>query len=143
ARPFLDEVGADPGRLRIGYTTATPDGDVGHPDCVAAAEHAARLCASLGHEVTETGWPGFTPEIGAAIGTIITAAASWILRYWIRRLGREPADGEIEPLNRALWQAGEQVTPAQWLTAAEDGPRLSSPGARVLTRFDASLTARR
>src|SRR6185369_4787061 len=63
AGPFLQEVGADPGRLRIGYTTATPDGDLGHPDCVAAAEQAARLCASLGHEVTETGWPGFTPEV--------------------------------------------------------------------------------
>ena len=31
ARPFLAEVGADPGRLRIGYTTRTPDGDPGHP----------------------------------------------------------------------------------------------------------------
>src|SRR5689334_5680359 len=97
ARPFLDEVGADPGRLRIGYTTATPEGDLGHPDCVAAAKHAPRLCASLGHEVTETGWPGSTPEVGAAIGTIITAAASWIRRYWIRRIGREPAEDEIEP----------------------------------------------
>jgi len=47
ARPFLAEVGADPGRLRIGYTVRTPDGDLGHPDCVAAAEHAARLCARL------------------------------------------------------------------------------------------------
>ena len=28
ARPFLAEVGADPGRLRIGYTTRTPDGDL-------------------------------------------------------------------------------------------------------------------
>jgi len=140
ARPFLDEVGADPGRLRIGYTTATPDGDLGHPDCVAAAEQAARLCASLGHEVTETGWPGFTPEVGAAIGTIITAAAAWILRYWIRRIGREPAADEIEPLNRALWQAGEQVTAAQWLTATEDVQRFSRRVARFLTGFDVFLT---
>jgi amidase len=66
ARSFLAEMGADPGRLRIGYTTRTPDGDRGHPDGVAAADHAARLCASLGHEVTETDWPGFTPEVGVA-----------------------------------------------------------------------------
>jgi amidase len=80
ARPFLAEVGTDPGRLRIGYTVRTPDGDLGHPDCVAAAGHAARLCASLGHEVTETDWPGFTPEVGAAIGTMLSAAAAWIMR---------------------------------------------------------------
>src|SRR5690242_20790913 len=53
ARPFLDEVGADPGRLRIGYTTRTPEGDVGHPDCVAALEDAAQLCDQLGHELVE------------------------------------------------------------------------------------------
>src|SRR5213078_2923336 len=41
ARPFGAEVGADPGRLRIGFTTRTPEGDLGHTDCVAAAEHAA------------------------------------------------------------------------------------------------------
>src|SRR5690242_20886171 len=53
ARPFADEVGADPGRLRIGFTPRTPDGDVGHPDCVAALEDAAQLCDQLGHELVE------------------------------------------------------------------------------------------
>src|SRR5262249_18908347 len=129
-RPFLSEVGADPGRLRIGFTTRTPDGDLGHPACVAAAEHAARLCSSLGHEVSETDWPGFTPEVGAAIGTMIGAAAAWIMRYWIRHLGREPGEDEIEPLNRALWQAGEQTTPAQWLLALRDLHPLRPPLAR-------------
>jgi amidase len=140
ARPFLDEVGADPGRLRIGYTTRTPDGDPGHPDCVAAADHAARLCASLGHEVTETDWPGFTPEVGAAIGTMIYAATAWILRYWIRRVGREPGEDEIEPLTRALWQAGEKVTAAGWLLAVEDIQRFSRRVAGFFTGFDAFLT---
>ena len=140
ARPFLDEVGADPGRLRIGYTTRTPDGDHGHPDCVAAAEHAARLCASLGHEVTEADWPGFTPEVGAAIGTMIYAATAWVLRYWIRRVGREPGEDEIEPLTRALWQAGEKVTAADWLLAVEDIQRFSRRVARFFTGFDAFLT---
>ena len=140
ARPFLDEVGADPGRLRIGYTTRTPDGDPGHPDCVAAAGHAAWLCASLGHEVTETDWPGFTPEVGAAIGTMIYAATAWILRYWIRRVGREPGPGEIEPLTRALWQAGEKITAAEWLLAVGDVQRFGRRVARFFTGFDAFLT---
>jgi amidase len=139
-RPFLAEVGADPGRLRIGFTTRTPDGDLGHPDCVAAAGHAARLCASLGHEITETSWPGFAPEVGAAIGTMIQAATAWIMRYWIRRVGREPGAGEIEPLNRALWQAGEKVTAAEWLLAVEDVQRFGRRVARFFTGCDAFLT---
>ena len=139
-RPFGAEVGADPGRLRIGFTTRTPEGDLGHPDCVAAAEQAARLCASLGHEVTETDWPGFTPEVGAAIGTMLSAAAAWIVQYWIRHLGREPGEDEIEPLNRALWQAGEKVTAADWLLAVGDIQRFGRRVARFFTGFDAFLT---
>ena len=140
ARPFAAEVGTDPGRLRIAYTTRTPDGDLGHPDCVAAAEHAARLCASLGHEVTEADWPGFTPEVGAAIWLMINAASAWILRYWIRRVGREPGPDDLEPLTRALWQAGEKVTAAQWLLAVEDIQRFGRIVARFFTSYDAFLT---
>jgi amidase len=140
ARPFLSEVTADPGRLRIAYTTRTPEGDLGHPDCVAAAEHAARLCASLGHEVTEAGWPGFTPAVGTAIGTMIYGATAWILRYWIRHLGREPGPDEIEPLTRALWEAGEKVTAAQWLLAVGDIQRFSRSVARFFASADVFLT---
>ena len=139
-RPFAAEVGADPGRLRIAYTARTPEGELGHPDCVAAADHAARLCASLGHEVTEADWPGFTSEVGAAIWVMIKAATAWILRYWIRRVGRRPDPGEIEPLTRALWQAGEKVTAAEWLLAAEDAQRFARAVARFFTSYDAFLT---
>src|SRR5207244_887179 len=37
-RPYLEEVGADPGRLRIGYSPLTADGTPGHPDCLAALD---------------------------------------------------------------------------------------------------------
>ena len=53
ARPFLNEVGADPGRLRIAFSTASPSGIPVHEDCRAATEEAARLCEQLGHEVAE------------------------------------------------------------------------------------------
>ena len=53
ARPFLQEVGADPGRLRIAFTSETAAGTPVHPDCVAAVRDAAELCADLGHHVEE------------------------------------------------------------------------------------------
>src|SRR5207253_7127605 len=55
ARPFREEVGAEPGRLRVGIVTHAPGGEIPvHPDCVAAATEAARLLASLGHQVEES-----------------------------------------------------------------------------------------
>ena len=51
-RRYADEVGADPGRLRIGLMTTMPEtGEPVHADCVAAAERAARVLESLGHHV--------------------------------------------------------------------------------------------
>ena len=53
ARPFLQEVGADPGQLRIAFSGRPPSELTVHPDCIAAMEGAARLCADLGHHVEE------------------------------------------------------------------------------------------
>ena len=119
-RPFAEEVGRDPGRLRIGWTARTADGDFGHPDCVAAVEDAAALCASLGHDVVETTLPGLTPEVGAAIGTVFNSAAAWIIGYWVRHVGREPGPDELEPLTRAYWEASRRVTAGDYLLAIED-----------------------
>ena len=52
-RPFLQEVGADPGRLRIASTTTAATGVPVHADCVSAVRDAVALCADLGHEVVE------------------------------------------------------------------------------------------
>ena len=51
-RPYIEEVGADPGRLRIGLMTTPPGGQFDtHPECVAAAEDAAAALEELGHDV--------------------------------------------------------------------------------------------
>ena len=50
---FAEQVGASPGRLRIGVGTMPLTGVPAHTDCVAAAESTARLCEELGHDVAE------------------------------------------------------------------------------------------
>ena len=140
AQSFAGEVGRDPGRLRIGFTDRTPDGTPGHPDCVAAVQEAAALCASLGHELVEADLPGLTPQIGSAIGTVFTAATAWIVAYWIRRLGREPGPDELDPLTGAYWEMGRRVSAADYLLAIEDCQAFSRVVARFLTDVDVWLT---
>lgn len=54
-RPFIQEVGTDPGRLRIGFMKRSPLGGAElHPDCVDAVEDAAALMRSLGHTMEES-----------------------------------------------------------------------------------------
>jgi amidase len=131
ARPFLDEVGRDPGRLRIAWSARTAEGDLGHPDCVAALADAVALLESLGHEVVEADLPGLTPDVGEAIGIGMNAAVAWIVGYWIRKLGREPGPDDLEPLTRAFWEQGQLVTAARYLQAVEDIQRF----ARIVGRF--------
>lgn len=45
--------GHDGRKLRIAYSTKSLLGTETHPDCVAAVESAAKLCAELGHEVVQ------------------------------------------------------------------------------------------
>jgi amidase len=51
--PFVDAMRRDPGRLRIGFTTASPLGTPVHAEAVAAVRDAAQLLQSLGHAVDE------------------------------------------------------------------------------------------
>ena len=52
-RPWRDEVGADPGRLRIGFRTLRADERGWDPACAAAVESTGRMLADLGHEVED------------------------------------------------------------------------------------------
>jgi amidase len=52
-RPFLEEVGADPGRLRIALTVEPPIAYDVEPACSAAARNAADALTALGHDVVE------------------------------------------------------------------------------------------
>ena len=139
-RPFLAEVGRDPGRLRVGYSVRTAEGGVGHPDCVAALDDAVRLLDDLGHDVVEVGLPGLGPDVGAAIGTVFNAATAWIIGYWSKRLGRPPAEEELEPLTRAYWEEGRRVSAADYLLAIEECQRFARGVATWLGDLDVWLT---
>lgn len=53
ARPFAAEVGVDPGRLRIGFSTRSPIGGRVAPEMVEAVRHTGSLLEGLGHIVEE------------------------------------------------------------------------------------------
>ena len=135
-RPFATEVGADAGRLRIAYTAKINDGTLGHAECVAGLDAAVALLDELGHDLTETSLPALTEEDGEAIGTVFNSATAWIIDYWVRRLGREPAADEIEPLTRAYWEMGTHVSAAAYLRSIEVLQRYARRVADFFASFD-------
>jgi amidase len=104
ARPFREEVGADPGRLRIGLMTAAPGGlAVVHPDCVAAAENAARTLEALGHHVEISHPAAFDlPDWSPHFMSLWSAGVALSIDGWSTRTGAVIGADDVEPLTWAL-----------------------------------------
>ncbi|MGI9578037.1 MAG: amidase [Microthrixaceae bacterium] len=70
ARPLAEEVGADPGRLRIRVSVGNALGVDPAPACVEAVEKTAAALEGLGHEVTHD--PITWPDAAAFMGGFLT-----------------------------------------------------------------------
>ena len=116
---FLDEVGADPGRLRIAVPADAPAGVPVHADCRAAVERAAELCAELGHSVEEASPAVDGARLEQAFFVIYAAGTAWRLDAWRRELGRDPEAGELEPFTVALAELGRSHSASELLLAQE------------------------
>jgi amidase len=120
-RPYIQEVAADPGRLRAGFMTAGPGGFVKpHPDCAEAVRQACDLLASLGHEVSES-YPtaldegGFAHHFGVGFQAFTAHAFDW----WQRETGHTLGPGDVEPLTWFMYEAGRALTAADYLRSVE------------------------
>jgi amidase len=126
-------VGREPRALRVGLTTAAPNGAQVHPDCVAAAEDAARLLESLGHHV-EAAAPAWDAE-----GFTELFVAVWIAEHGagVKGLGGllgQPLDEELlEPLSQEMLAAARAMSAADALAAIT---ALRSYARRVVTWWD-------
>jgi len=118
-RPFLDEVGVDPGRLRVGLLTSSATSAV-HADCVGAAESAGRLLESLGHTV-ESDYPKAMAdaEFTTHFITLWSAGTAWELDYWSRKTGKDVGPDDVESLTWALSEMGRSYSAPQMLTTLE------------------------
>jgi amidase len=120
SRPYTSEVGADPGRLRIGLRTRTRAGSDSAPDCVRAVEDAGRLLESLGHHVESVDIPALDAAVDAAFGIVMCVAVARDLARWTERTGETIGPDDIEPGNRFLGDVGAQMTGIDYVRAIED-----------------------
>jgi amidase len=139
-RPFYQEIGAKPGKLRIAFATRSPLGTEVHSDCQMAVTHAASLCAELGHEVTEAA-PAFNAELlWQSFTTVLSAGSAWVINDWGRRTGRKPTSEFFEPFVWAFKQRGDNVSAPDYLLVLQDLQKLTRDIARFFIDYDIWLT---
>ncbi|NKB70109.1 MAG: amidase [Candidatus Latescibacteria bacterium] len=139
-RPFANEVGRDPGPLRIAWTDRTLAGTRLHPDCVAAVADSARLCDSLGHIVAQDSPPIDGEEFFAAMETVFCASMAWTIDGLARNLGHPVGADELEDLTFHIAAQGHEYSAAQYLDAVATLQGYGRVMAKFFQRFDLWLT---
>jgi amidase len=117
-RPYIDEVGAEPGRLRIGLLDHSPQGGTVEPECSAAARSVGALLESLGHAV-EKAWPAALEDatLRESFAGLWCTNMAVGLRRIEEQLGRPLANDEFEPMNRAQADLATHVTAVDYALA--------------------------
>ncbi len=145
ARPFIDEVGADPGILRIAVSGRPSNGVPVDPDCLGAMDHAAALCADLGHHV-EQAEPEYDHEsIDEERVKIIASCLRAEIEERAAELGVE-ARRLVEPLRLVepmTWHfaaMADQVSGADYAAAAAALHRVGRQIGRFFMDYDVWLT---
>ena len=109
-RPWLEEVGADPGHLRVGFTTSAPHGRPVHDEAAAAVRNTAKLLENLGHDVEEhdmavdadAAWRNYTRITAVQTAMVYGGAAPFI--------GHEVTADEVSPTMHAIIERGKSLS---------------------------------
>ena len=115
SRPYADELGVDPGRLRIGMLDRHPiDGEL-HADCVTAVRSAATLLEGLGHDVS-LGHPPILEdaEFPRRFGAMWAALMAVGIDTLGQSLGRQLTADDVEPVNWAQREYAAHLTASQY-----------------------------
>jgi amidase len=140
ARPYLDEVGAPPGRLRIAFTVAPMLTDTIHPDCVAGVQATAALLSELGHEVIEATPPLDREPWLDAFVKIVAAETCGDIQRAARLVGRKLGVDDFEIATWVVGLLGRSFSAADYAAAARFLQSWSRQVGAFFTDYDVLLT---
>ncbi|MFO0593249.1 MAG: amidase [Polyangiaceae bacterium] len=130
-RPFLHEVGAPPGRLKIAFTTKPFLPAKARPEVIRATEEAAALLGSLGHDVEEAR-PDFDGhELARNFFLMFCAGVATELVTYHRVTGRKVTARDVEPSTFVCGLLGANMSAGEFGYAF----RKLREAQRTITRF--------
>jgi amidase len=134
-RPFVSEVGADPGRLRVMVAPGPPFPGRVDERVQEVADRAARALESLGHDL-EPGAPELDPEIIRRAISVIHAVDNAATFGWLNgELGRPPEPDELDPVTWDMLREGLALTAVEHASAIDD---LHAQTRRAAVAFESS-----
>lgn len=138
--PFAEALARPPRRLRIGFARTKLDGSPLHPDCAAAAEAAAHLCESLGHQVEEASPPLDAAALTMPFMALWAAGLALQIDLIAQASGTSPSLDQLEGLTFGLYQLGKSISGTQVLGAVATLQAIGRAAAAWHQTYDVWLT---
>ena len=140
ARPFLDELTAKPGKLRIAFTSRPFLGQNVHDDCVQGLLSTVGLLRQLGHELIEDA-PRIDAETFAVAFLTIVAAECRADIEWAAGLAKHrPSLRDFEAATYALGLLGQALSASDYANASRQLQVAAREIGRFGERYDVLLT---
>jgi amidase len=140
-RPYIQELDAEVGRLRIGLITDPIVDETPQQAVVDAARDAGELLEGLGHSVEEVDLLTFS-----GVDLVPTFMVRWAsgqaagLAQISLAIGRELGSDDVEPLTWALAEMGRRVSGGDYLAAVSQHHLLTRMVAGMYSSYDLLLT---
>lgn len=139
AAPYLTEVGASPGRLRIAWTAAAPNGAAIAAECLDLLAETVSLCADLGHRVEHRDPVVDRDSVVPAFLTL--ASANTVVNLGSHpSAGRPARETEVERITWLTAQMGENLAAPDYVRATQAAHRLGRQMAAFHSEWDVLLT---
>lgn len=139
-RPYLRELEHNPGQLRIALMTHSLLPLAVDPDCVAAAEQAAKLCESLGHRVEPASPKVDVQSLYTALGLSTDVYVADKVSAWEKRLQRAVNHDELERITWQNLQRGRAANALDYTAARRAMHQASAALAAFQQNYDLILS---
>lgn len=139
-RPYAEVIQRPPRRLKIGFVNEAWSGRPADALCREAVVDAARLCASLGHELEETSLAIDHEKLLAAVLAVWTSDLAHNIAQAAQITGREPGPDNLEATILASFEHGKRLSAMDYLHALEVINEICRTLGAQLARYDVLLT---
>jgi amidase len=116
-QPYLKEVGAPTGKLRVAFTAESWLGVDVNAEIADNTRNIARTCEAMGHDV-EDAKPQF--ELGpyfSALGVFWNSSMGYTCDQLARQMGRRVDDNFLEPITLAVYKNSKNISAADVIRA--------------------------
>jgi len=121
-RSYCEELGRDPGQLKVGFIKELANVDIKMP-CKTAVESVVNLMMELGHIIEEDCpkpfYSGEFPDLESSIIHIISSNQAYWIAEFSKAIGREIGAKDMDCDNWAVTEIGRTVTATQYLGAVD------------------------